>query len=464
MATTKISWCDKVWNPITGCTKISAGCTNCYAEKMAKRLAGRFGYPKDDSFAVMLHEERMCPSKLWRDGDRIFVNSMGDLFHDDVDPYDIMRLFNIMERSKGQTFLILTKRPENMLAFYERLRPGVVVPGPHFAITGKGDGYAGSPPDLPRNIWLGVTAENQEMADERIPILLQIPAAVRFVSVEPLLSPLNLTDWLPELATPHQVEYNPIYNGSANESRERNISGCFGRRASDRQRGSNLEGCGTPLGQMEQDDESHCLCPQTSGELHRRISASEGDVQREKDTRVGTPACLQTFPRPDSRGLDCESQGRNQRPQSPGQPGACDYVGAADTCCPGAKEGPCCQPERNQEQHGETNPSTGSRDSQASSDWRNAGVDSSGLRRSLPNNLQDSPRRPLGVISWVICGGETGHHARPAHPDWFRKLRDDCRAAGVPFFFKSHGKHFYSKENKHLLDGIEHHEFPEVAR
>ncbi|WKV08178.1 phage Gp37/Gp68 family protein [Thermoanaerobacterium thermosaccharolyticum] len=205
MNKTKIEWTDTVWNPVTGCTPISEGCQNCYANRIANRLKGRCGYPADEPFKVTLHPERLNEPLQWRKPQRIFVCSMGDLFHEDVHPYDIMRIFNVMAKAKHHTFLVLTKRPERMLEVYKRLRPGNTIPGPYFSITGKGEGWAGYPPTLPDNIWLGVTAENQQRADERIPILLQIPAAVHFVSVEPMLGPVKIDHYFPE------YDYRPTY-------------------------------------------------------------------------------------------------------------------------------------------------------------------------------------------------------------------------------------------------------------
>jgi len=165
VSNTKIEWTDAVWNPVTGCTKISPGCQNCYAERMAKRLAGRYGYPKDEPFRVTLHPERLDLPLKWRRPRRIFVNSMGDLFHADVPSKWIERVWQTMLATDGHIYLILTKRPDRM----RRL--------------------AGSSPELSlaKNIWLGITAENQATANERIPILLQIPAAVYFISHEPAL-------------------------------------------------------------------------------------------------------------------------------------------------------------------------------------------------------------------------------------------------------------------------------------
>ncbi len=179
---TKIEWTDETWNPVTGCTKISTGCKNCYAERMAKRLAGRFGYPEaPHQFDVTLHFDRLGDPLKWRKKPRmVFVCSMGDLFHPKVPDDFIMRVFRIMGRSNANRniFQILTKRPERMRDWVNE-----------YVVD-----YDNRPAPF-KNIWLGVTAENQETADLRIPTLLDTPAAVRFVSAEPLLGPINLDNW-----------------------------------------------------------------------------------------------------------------------------------------------------------------------------------------------------------------------------------------------------------------------------
>jgi protein gp37 len=169
LANSKIEWTEKTWNPITGCTKISEGCKHCYAERMSKRLAGRCGYDKDEPFKVTYHPDKLDEPLRWRKPSKIFVCSMGDLFHEGVDDGFLCRIFDVMAVAEHHTFLILTKRPNRMREFFARCVHG------NF-----------------QNIWLGVTAENQQRADERIPILLQIPAAKRFVSVEPMLGPIEL--------------------------------------------------------------------------------------------------------------------------------------------------------------------------------------------------------------------------------------------------------------------------------
>ena len=172
--TSKIEWTDETWNPVTGCTPISEGCDHCYARRMANRLKGRYGYPDTDPFQVHFRPGLLNRPLKWKQPRRIFVCSMGDLFHDDVDNLAYDSISNIIDRCPQHTFMILTKRPKKMKAIFE------TVMNPHF-----------------NNLWLGVTAENQQRADERIPILLQIPAARRFVSIEPMLSNVKLRhEWL----------------------------------------------------------------------------------------------------------------------------------------------------------------------------------------------------------------------------------------------------------------------------
>ncbi len=176
MGKTKIEWVTDVWNPVTGCTKISEGCKNCYAERMAKRLHGRYGYPNERPFDVTLHHDRLGLPASWKKPRRIFVNSMSDLFHDDV-PFEFVdEVLRTAIATPRHTYMILTKRAERMAAFFKE-----------FADRG----YVGSPV-----LWFGVTVENQAQVEKRIPFLYQVPAAVKFVSVEPMLGQINLTGYL----------------------------------------------------------------------------------------------------------------------------------------------------------------------------------------------------------------------------------------------------------------------------
>ncbi len=177
----KIEWTDKTWNPVTGCTPISEGCQNCYAARMAKRLAGRFGYTKDDPFKPgVVHHNQMDKPYHWKKPQKIFVCSMGDLFHPMNEIKDINSVFIRMCMADWHTYMVLTKRPHEFKKFLS-----------------IGTGWRG----MLENVWFGVTAENQKRADERIPILLEITAAVRFVSVEPILETVDVVwrggiDWV----------------------------------------------------------------------------------------------------------------------------------------------------------------------------------------------------------------------------------------------------------------------------
>lgn len=184
---TYIEWCQETWNPVTGCTPISEGCKNCYAKRMANRLAGRYGYPKNNPFQVTFHPDRLNQPLRWKKPKRIFVCSMSDLFHKDVKKEWIDRIFHVMVRSPQHTYLLLTKRPERMRDYWMGEIP---IHGAPKGYTVKKTGKTHS--RILDHIWCGTTAENQQAADERIPVLLQIPAAVRFVSIEPMLSNIDL--------------------------------------------------------------------------------------------------------------------------------------------------------------------------------------------------------------------------------------------------------------------------------
>ena len=177
-------WWDVTWSPISGCTPISEGCQNCYAKRMAQRLKGRYGYPADDPFRPgVMHNDVIHKPAHGKKPRKIFVCSMGDIFHKDVDWNHLFAVWQMMGMIKRHTFIVLTKRPENALSHLT----GSL--GFHLK---RQDWCRPNAWPLP-NVWLGVTAENQQRADERIPILLQIPAAVRFVSVEPMLGPVKLS-------------------------------------------------------------------------------------------------------------------------------------------------------------------------------------------------------------------------------------------------------------------------------
>jgi protein gp37 len=220
---TAIQWTDEVWNPTVGCTKVSAGCRSCYAKEIhdrrhkahleGKDVAVQYHVPFEQ---VQLKPERLRRPLSWRSPRRIFVNSVSDLFHEDVPDEFIESVFGVMAVAKQHTFQVLTKRPERMLKWFTALagledrytavlREGERLGriswdsrGPHAEkylssvtpsqVVNRRE-FPGWP--LP-NMHIGVSVEDQKAADQRIPLLLQTPAAVRFISAEPLLGPIDL--------------------------------------------------------------------------------------------------------------------------------------------------------------------------------------------------------------------------------------------------------------------------------
>ena len=303
-----IEWTDATWNPIVGCSIVSPGCTNCYAMRMADRLSAMAPKPDGTGNPHLLHYVKtitrdptkrgydwsapvwtghvaQAPDQIllqplrWRKPKRIFVNSMGDLFHESVPDEWIDKVFAVMAQCPQHTFQVLTKRAERMRAYFANEDRKYQIELVMADIGGDYDARTIPNADWPLpNVWLGVSAERQQEADERIPHLLQTPAAIRFVSAEPLLGPLDL------------------FNG-------------------------------------------------------------------DPDPRLGGHKAMHTF------------------------------LG----------------------------------------DWWEPGDDPKGPSRH--------------GLDWVIAGGESGPHARAAHPDWFRSLRDQCDVADVPFFFKQWGEYHPSDQH-----------------
>lgn len=172
MAKTRIEWTDRAWNPTTGCTKVSAGCKHCYAEVMAQRLKAMGSPHYKNGFEVEVHPDALGLPLHWKKPQRIFVNSMSDLFHKDIALEFICKVFAVMGQAKQHIFQILTKRHERLAEISPRLTWW-------------------------SNIHMLVSVEDQENADKRIPHLLQCGAAVRGVSLEPLLGPVQLAHYMP---------------------------------------------------------------------------------------------------------------------------------------------------------------------------------------------------------------------------------------------------------------------------
>jgi protein gp37 len=169
---TAIEWTDATWNPVTGCTKISAGCDHCYAERFSERFRGTRGHPFENGFDLTLRPERLEQPLRWREPHMIFVNSMSDLFHKEIPKEFIARVCDTMERAPWHTFQVLTKRSSLMREFLRRRYGG-----------NRG----------PRHMWFGVSVEDGGKRS-RIRHLQDTPAGVRFISIEPLIGPMGKLD------------------------------------------------------------------------------------------------------------------------------------------------------------------------------------------------------------------------------------------------------------------------------
>jgi protein gp37 len=171
----RIEWTEATWNPVTGCNKVSPGCAHCYAETFAERWRGLDGHPYEQGFDLRLWPQRLEVPLHWRRPRMIFVNSMSDMFHEDIPDAFISEVFEVMRRADWHVFQVLTKRHERMVELAKHL-------------------------PWPPNVWMGVSIENRRFV-HRADALRSVPAVVRFISAEPLLGPLdglelNGIDWL----------------------------------------------------------------------------------------------------------------------------------------------------------------------------------------------------------------------------------------------------------------------------
>lgn len=219
-STTGISWTDSTWNPIRGCSRVSTGCVNCYAETVAARFSGPGqpyeGLAKQTSAGprwtgeVRFVEKHLLDPLQWSRPRKIFVNSMSDLFHEKLPDADLDAIFAVMALARGHTFQVLTKRPERMAEYFrrleservwsarwraaaaERIKPLASVTVRRRVHEALGEAWLYPLP----NVWLGVSTEDQETAESRIPILLSVKAFVHWISAEPLLGPIDVTSFL----------------------------------------------------------------------------------------------------------------------------------------------------------------------------------------------------------------------------------------------------------------------------
>ena len=324
MGDTNIQWTDAVWNCVRGCSRVSRGCGDstgggCYAERQAIRFAYKGGpykgLVKSTSHGprwtgkVQLVESMLDLPLRWRKPRRIFVNSMSDLFHENLSDEAIFRVFMVMQAAKRHTFQVLTKRPERMRDFARKWKSGDL-PMPTF-----GDGDNPRPDQqewtwpLP-NVWLGVSVEDQATADARIPVLLNTPAAVRFVSYEPALGAVDFSPYLGD--TPSHA---------TNTERGDGVSGNPARRTGDRRAGPRVEDPAASRDAMGSRSANAAVQAPPRGEPHGSgLPPGPRDGGLEADPLYGASARVAASSRPDSSGADDQSQERQEGRQQANEP------------------------------------------------------------------------------------------------------------------------------------------------
>lgn len=414
MSESTIEWTDKTWNPIRGCTRVSSGCVNCYAERTAARFAGpsqpyeglvsvrskvsglRYDNPRGAGSwseprwtgKVAFVEDKLDEPLRWRKPARIFVNSMSDLFHEDLTNEQIAAVFSVMAAASHHTFQVLTKRPKRMREFFAWLEsewpkqePGNegqpldanVVHEYRRDVGCIPDWFVRNGEDFPAawplpNVWLGVSVENQKAADERIPQLLATPAAVRFLSVEPLLGPVDLRGWgddapaAPTADTP-ATWADFVWPEWVPHDQRRQIEGFWGK------------GYGRSPASWLADH------------VQQRVPATGSTVTVEVDAHGWAQVDKMA-----SSGLT----GRYLH--------AWNNIGRI-ICSDGKVV------------------------------YASGGHGAGWLSKWLPVGNGDYST----VLHWVIVGGESGPGARPCDLAWIRRVVDDCKSADVPVFVKQLG-------------------------
>jgi protein gp37 len=465
MSKTKIEWATDSWNPIrarnlkTGrvgwyCEHKSDGCANCYAEGMNNRLGTGLpfkpGHRQD--VELFLDEKTLTQPLHWKRPRMIFVCSMSDLFADFVTDEWIDKIFAVMALCPQHTFQCLTKRAGRMGGYLRAERApfdcadAALTVGRHLP-----DGYPGwcidnwrpsvikhctQPARWPLpNVWLGVSAERQEEADERIPLLLDTPAAIRFVSAEPLLGPIDFSPWL---------SHNPVYEKQA--ERGVRLSGGSERRPRNNARRDDLAASKTGLGPLATEGGKPTMQAGSGGTLERqgpRILPSRPDDEPNASFRASTSLGVASFQRADSGRPDDQPQGRQEEAECTRQSGTGDLFRAANSRDAYFKGRTRLQSERREKQHGETDADASSGDQAATSGGRKIAADSRRFLDKVSAGVEDCAGRPLGGISWLICGGESGPKARPLNLVWVREIIKQCRASETAVFVKQLGERPY---------------------
>lgn len=449
----------ETWNPGVGCTHAGTpGCDNCYAAAMAWRLQHNNNAkiatayqgtarmtPSGPRFTgrVNFLPERLETPLRWRDPRCVFVDSMTDLFHEGWSDEEIAAVFGIMAATPQHIYQILTKRPDRALKWFEYISER----GAMFTRNGEVEEcfrrvrqegvddqrvyqpYDGKWP-LP-NVWIGVSTERQTEADERIPLLLRCPAAVRFVSCEPLLSEIDLVKWLPRGQNDDASRRNfpyPVSDGLVQ----------------DRQPGAYMAVQEAGTGRADS------LCYEPKGTETRRNEQLKEPRDRDqvptRDVCMGrapledtSPSCGVDDPErsADSGRSTNQPQGRRRREQCTRQPRNRHESTERPPLFP-----PRAEDERTA-RDGEFSRAaygiTGSEDTGTLREGRSVSAPDRGMVRDHPvDRFCNSSSQVLDppALSQVIAGGESGHGARPSCLRWFRDVRDQCSEAGVAFFMK----------------------------
>lgn len=480
-----IAWCDETWNPIRGCSRVSEGCRACYAEAFAARFAKpRQPYhglaemtPSGPRWTgkVRLVPEHLADPLKWRKPRRVFVNSMSDLFHEGLKNEEIAAVFGIMAAAPRHTFQVLTKRPERMLEWFcwydenrnkrrfrhpELIEHAAAIVRPIIGddadiIFRAANACAGRDSWPLPNVWLGVSVENQKTADERIPLLLQAPAALRWVSFEPALKAVDFSRW---------IGYNPLYE--AETQRGESVRSCHPRLVRDSSRRVGVAGNAALQVQMDRpcDVDELGEAAQDRSSSRGGLSNSSRDGERYATHVPSSPARLASLQRADSSSQNDQSQERREARQQTGQSGSNELFGEQPTCRSCSEAGAYSKPARAEESQSETiDARSAGHTNVVSIEEADAGrtgfrvqcelsdyfKDSSGGASDIgaraygglhhQASAQNSTASGNGLLRWIVCGGEAGHGARPFDVGWARSVIEQCREAGVPCFVKQLG-------------------------
>lgn len=448
MGKTSIEWTDTTWNPVRGCSRVSEGCRHCYAERIAGRFSGKgqrfegFAKGKPNDYHGQSGKGRtnwtwrwtgkveLIPSKLdeplhWRKPRRIFVNSMSDLFHESLPDDAIDSVFDVVARAHRHTFQVLTKRPARMLDY---LRPSScalprivsLVSGhePSLAIVLQTGLRLDDKPARPRwplpNVWLGVSVEDQATADERIPLLLQTPAAVRWASYEPALGPVDFSRWLnvPTQVAQHctcgrtldpEIGQEGIEQSDA-IARARHLPGLKG-----------LPATAEPAGAVVQPARPADLLgePYHYGD----VGVVDRDPRAIRSSRPASPMEV---------ALAIKESGH-----------VCEHGGVAGNPDRHRQDAPTATAELHAGRD-QAAPNVRSMAAGARAEFRECHP---GEVAASQSGVIHTPHCTGGpCLDWVVIGGESGPGARPFDLAWARSTVAQCRAAGVPVFYKQGGR------------------------